>query len=310
VLQRAKTRETILWAGGRWDRLDLWFIDQEPETGRIVLLEESQIEFARWFNTWLRDFREGLPRDTSLVLAGGERRGGKTFDLQICTIAAAIDVPRCITWLVARSFRERDEIDQMLRDLIPSQWYRHRKAPEYRSEWVHGSVSRLQSAIDAESLKQGRADVVFLNEGQKMDMAALANALGGTIDRGGLALVAGNPPRYVRGEWVLDLKEAIAEGRVTGCKFFGFSSALNTRIDQDARSRFKSILKALDPDTADADAEGAWRPVGDVAYASFNRKLHCRSTVEDVTSRVTNQRLGRHYDYLARRCTQRRRSCC
>jgi hypothetical protein len=262
----------LVWAGGRWDRLDLRFVDQEPESGQIVLLEESQIEFARWFATWLRDFREGLPRDTSLVLAGGERRGGKTFDLQICTIAAAIDVPRCITWLVAKSFRERDEIDQMLRDLIPSTWYRHRKAPEYRYEWVHGSVSRLQSAVDVDSLKQGRADVVFLNEGQKMDVGALANALGGTIDRGGLALVAANPPRYVRGEWVLDLKEAIDEGRVTGCKFFGFSSALNTRIDQDARSRFKSIITALDPDTAEADAEGAYRRARDSCCPPHSRR--------------------------------------
>jgi hypothetical protein len=301
VLQRARTRETILWAGGRWDRLDLRFIDQEPETGKIILLEESQIEFATWFNTWLRAFREGYPRDTSLALAGGERRGGKTFDLEICTIAAAIDVPRCITWLVAKSFRERDEIDQMLRDLIPPNWYHHRKAPEYRYEWAHGSLSRLQSAVDVESLKQGRADVVFINEGQKMDVGAVANALGGTIDRGGLALVAANPPRLIKGEWVLDLKEAIDEGRISGCKFFGFSSELNTRIDQDARSRFKGIIGLLDPDAADADAEGAWRPVGDCAYKNFDRKLHCSSVLagEDVTSRVTYQRLGRAFDYVA-----------
>jgi hypothetical protein len=300
VLQRAKTRETLVYAGGRWDRLDLRFVDEEPETGQIVLLEESQVEFARWFNIWLRDFREGLPRDTSLVLAGGERRGGKTFDLEICTIAAAIDVPRCITWLVAKSFRERDEIDQMLRDLIPAEWYRHRKAPEYRYEWVHGSVSRLQSAVDVESLKQGRADVVFINEGQKMEVGALANALGGTIDRGGLALVAANPPRTVRGEWVLELKEAIDEGRVTGCKFFGFSSSQNTRIDQDARSRFKAIITALDPKTAEADAEGAWRPVGDAAYPNFNPKLHDRSLVDGelITPQVTFNRLGRYFEFV------------
>jgi hypothetical protein len=105
----------------------------------------------------------------------------------------------------------------------------------------------------------------------------------------------------LRGEWVLDLKETIDEGRVTGRKFFGFSLELNTRIDQDVRSRFKAIITALDPDTAEADAEGAWRPVGDVAYANFNRKLHCRSAVdgEDVTSQVTYQRLGRYYDYVA-----------
>jgi hypothetical protein len=92
------------------------FHEQEPQTGQVVLLEEFQIPFA----SWLRDFREGLPRDTSLVLAGGERRGGKTIDLQICANAAAIDVPRCISWLVTKSFLERDKLDEMFRDLIPS----------------------------------------------------------------------------------------------------------------------------------------------------------------------------------------------
>jgi hypothetical protein len=100
---------------------------------------------------------------------------------------------------------------------------------------------------------------------------------------------------------VLDLKEAIDEGRISGCKFFGFSSELNTRIDQDARSRFKGIIGLLDPDAADADAEGAWRPVGDVAYPNFKRKVHSRSAIdgEDITGRVTNQRVGHHYDFVA-----------
>jgi hypothetical protein len=300
ILQRAKTGETLLWAGGRWDRLDRRFIDQEPESGKIIQLEESQVEFTRWFGGWLRDYREGLQRDTSIAFGAGERRGGKTFGFQACTIAATVDIPSLISWLVCRTFRERDELDRMLAELIPSHWYRHRKAPEFRYEWVHGSITRLLSAIDGESLKQGRADVVMLNDAQKMDIGAVSNALGGTIDRGGLALIAANPPQYVRGEWVLDLKEAIDDGRVAGCKFFGFSSALNSRIDQDARSRFKSILKALDPRAAEADAEGMWRPIGDAAYPNLKVREHDRSEIpgDDVTAQVTYKRLGLYFEHV------------
>jgi hypothetical protein len=51
ILQRAKTHETILRAGGRWDSLENRFTDQEPESLHVVSLEESQVEFVRWFST-------------------------------------------------------------------------------------------------------------------------------------------------------------------------------------------------------------------------------------------------------------------
>src|SRR5438105_1085140 len=78
VLTRAKTKETILWAGDQWDRIERRFT-RESANPHIIELEESQVEFARWFSGWLRDFRAGFQRDVSLVLNGGDRRGGKTF---------------------------------------------------------------------------------------------------------------------------------------------------------------------------------------------------------------------------------------
>src|SRR5262249_14370230 len=93
VLRRARTKETLLWAGGRWDRLDRRFVEQEPESGTIIDLVESQVPFTRWFDTWLRDYREGRDRDISLVLNEGGRRGGKSFGSLACLIAALIDVP-------------------------------------------------------------------------------------------------------------------------------------------------------------------------------------------------------------------------
>jgi hypothetical protein len=87
ALRRWKTGEILLGAGGRWDRIERRFLPGPPERAKFIDLEESQVEFTRWFATFLRDLRQGRPRDVSLALAAGDRRGGKTFDLLLCTIA-------------------------------------------------------------------------------------------------------------------------------------------------------------------------------------------------------------------------------
>ncbi len=211
----------------------------------------------------------------SLALAAGDRRGGKTFDLLLCTIALLLDVPAIagsstVGWVVSASYQERDEIDKTIREFIPSSWYTHRKAPYFLYTFINGASLRNVSADDPESLKRGRVDVVLYNEAQKLPLAALTNGIYGTADKGGIALLAANPPRRQIGEWVFELKKAIDANRVTGAKYFGFSSKDNTRIDQVARSRVGSIVQLLDPRTALADDEGQWLPIGDRAYPRFD----------------------------------------
>ena len=85
ALVRAKTKETILMAGGRWDHFDRRFLDADQlEKVKVIQLEESQVDFVRWFAEWLRDYREGYPRDISLALCAGDVGFGsaKTYDLE------------------------------------------------------------------------------------------------------------------------------------------------------------------------------------------------------------------------------------
>lgn len=300
VLRRKKNQETILWAGGEWDRFDRQLTDRDPSSAVIVDINESQVAFTRWFAKWLRDFREGFPRDVSLALAGGNRRGGKTFNLIMCATAVVVDVPGSIGWTVINTYRERDEVERTLTDWFPSEWYHHRKAPDYVFEWINGSDTFIKSADDEEALKAGRADVVLLNEAQKLKVKTLANSLGGTIDKGGIGLLAANPPQTHRGEWVLELKEAIEEERIVGAKFFGFSAKDNTEIDQGARKRFSGILEVIDPSTHEGDAEGEWRAVGNIAYR-FERAqvVKAAPTLGAITTKELQRRLGRPYSRLA-----------
>src|SRR3954470_13817171 len=125
LLRRRKTGEILLAAGGRWDRIDRRFLAMQPPSARIIDLEESQVEFTIWFAGFLRDFREGRPRDVSLALAAGARRSGKTFGLLMAIIALVIDVPEIdgsstIGWLVSASYQERDELDKAILEYIPA----------------------------------------------------------------------------------------------------------------------------------------------------------------------------------------------
>jgi hypothetical protein len=289
VLRRRKTGELLLAAGGRWDRIERRFLQEPPERVKVIDLEESQVEFTRWFAKFLRDLREGRPRDASLALAAGERRGGKTFDLLLCEVALLLDVPsidgsETVGWVVSASYQERDEIDKTIREHLPASWYTHRKAPEFRYRFAHGSTLRNVSADDPETLKRGRVDCVLYNEAQKMPIAALSNGIYGTADKGGIALLAANPPRRKVGEWVFQLKQAIDESRIQGARYFGFSAKDNTQIDQLARERVGGILRLLDPRAAKADDEGAWLPVGDRAYSHFDGRRNLGAVPELATS--------------------------
>jgi hypothetical protein len=63
VLKGAKTRDTLAWAGGRWDRLDLRFVDQgAPKPGRAFCSKKARSSSPVGSRPGLREFREGRPR--------------------------------------------------------------------------------------------------------------------------------------------------------------------------------------------------------------------------------------------------------
>jgi len=306
VLRRQKTKETLLWAGGRWDQIDRRFTAQEPESGQIIDLVESQVPFTRWFDGWLHDYREGLRREISLVLNEGGRRGGKSFGSLACQVAALVDVPSSggsstIGWTISESFKKRDELEQWIAERIPKQWYQHWRAPEFRYEFVHGSILRNLSAQDPEDMRQGRADLLLYNEPQQMQATAVVNGMFGTADRGGLTILAANPPRLQRGEWANTLRDAILNGDVEGAKCFTFYAKDNPAVDQPARARVGKIAAIIDPRSVQADDEGLWAPVGDRAYPKWSKKLVEKVPtvgVRDITAEVLKRLTFVPYDFL------------
>jgi len=316
ALRRAKDSSTLLFAGGVWDRIEHVFVRQTPDEVCCIDLEESQVEYTSWFAEFLRDFREGYPRDISAALIAGDRRAGKTFDAYFCQWSALIDVPLlpstgkpAIGWTISKTYKERDELDQLVATFLPEKWFDASRAPEHRYDLKNGSVLRNLSADDPDSLKQGVVDWLLYNEGQKMAARAVVNGLYGTADRAGLCMIACNKPTASdsRGEWLFDLREAINDEQVSrakgakveplGIKFFGFSSKDNTKIDQPARRRVGRLAAIIDPGQAeadDADAALDWKRPGDKALWEFEKHRHLQAQPQlgarDVTCEVVAER--------------------
>lgn len=301
VLRSLKTRETVLWAGGRWDKLDKRWAKSEPESAQIIDLHEGQVAFAAWYATWLRDYREGFPRDCSMALAGGERRGGKTYCLTQCLLATLIDVPGTVGWLVSAAHSERDELDRTIQDTLLPPWAVYKEWPKHVYTFANGSTATNISADDPETLKRGRVDVALVNEAQKMPQAVLTNLIGGTADREGIAVLAANPPQRSKGEWLFDVQQDITSGAYgEDAKFFHFDSKLNPFISQRAKSRVGRILRRIDPAAAVADEDGVWKRPGDLAYEAFSRVHNVQPCPDlgDITAEYMRRRLGKGYQYL------------
>lgn len=306
VLRRESTKEILLWAGDRWDRLERRFTSAALNP-LVIDVEESQVEFVRWFALWLAAYRERRPREISLVLNEGDRRGGKTTISTLCLIAALIDVPetagsRALGWLVSETFKKRDELEETISRFIPSRlgWYKHWRAPEFRYEFASGAVLRNLSAQDPEDMRQGRADLICYNEPQQMVAQAVVNGLFGTADKAGLTILACNPPTQIKGEWLVDLKEAIDRGDAEGAITFHFSSKLNKKIDQPARGRIGKLARIINPKQVASDDEGIWARIGDRAYPRFTKDLLRPLPLDgDITTETIYRRCGfRGYSYL------------
>lgn len=306
----------VLVAGGRWDDTLKCFADpdvQDATDSAVVALQESQLEFFAWYGEWLCEFRDGIRgtaiREIQVAMLAGDRRGGKTFAGQAAVLAACIDVPIApgqktplIAWIVSKTFRERFELEQWILNRIPGEWYHHRQAPEHEFQFIHGPTLRLLSADDPDGLKQGRVDVCFVNEPQKLQARAVANVILGASDLGGLVILAANPPGggNTRGEWLFDLKEAIDDERVAlakgakldplGVKYFHVESKKNKAIDQIARRRAGRIVTIIDPQLKSGDVEGEWRRPVDLAAWEFDKHKHLKPLpqigVKDITREV------------------------
>lgn len=281
---RNNRHELLCRAGGIWDRLLHKYVSDErlPDSRpHVVIVEPSQFEATGHLETWLALFRDGLPREIALEMFADLRRGGKTFMMVLWVLVAALHCPYSVDretgarvpfigWLVVPNYPRQREIHEDISTVLP----RHLGLWRYRGvdrcyEFPNGSRVYIKSADEPDSLKQGRVDVVGINEAQQIHGSAIIHALGNNIDKGGLTIVALNPPDKLIGQWALDLHDAVKEGRLPYARLTEFPASKNTRIDQAARVRFAAVAGIIDPKLEKRDAQGMWLQITDRAYPKW-----------------------------------------
>lgn len=312
--------EVLARFGGRWDHRERRFAAAQPKLPLVLDVQEAQVEFVRWFVGRWQAFKAHRRHEHALAVLIDDRGGGKTWIVLMLLLAAMIEFPRhpdgaeFVLWFVSVNQPARRELDREIRKWLPPAWYRFKEWPLHQLFMVNGGVIELMSADNPEALRQGRVDVVWENEGAKLSSDPLENAIGRVKDRWGFGVVTSNPPTAAcaKGAWVEALYENHRDAEEAGEKnpvvFLRCSSKLNPLQDREVGEGVAIVLRWLNPERAQADAEGLILPVGEYAYRPpFSARDHVIEISEetaaswaarDITRQLTLQRCGTAYDWI------------
>lgn len=273
--------ETLLSVGGVWDRrLDDY--EAEAESGVLVEIHEGQLAAVQWFAAWLGE--HAIRRDNPLAidlddpgaalvdtdpahaysaLFAGGRRGGKTWIAVALCVAYAIQFPRSIVWLTAPAETKLEEIRRYVAGCVAPEWI---DRETFADGWdlCNGSQLMLKGAYNPDALKEGKANLVLLNEGQMMSARAFTVARGAIVDSSGLVIVCANPPVEAKDQqWVTDFATDAAAGR-RAAVYLHFNPLHNPHIDRRALLAMKADV---DDRTYAIEVLGEFRgPKDAVAY--------------------------------------------
>jgi len=300
VIIRSLAGERLLSVGGRWDRKRRTYAGQ-AKSARFLALHDGQLEAAHWIRRWFEAYVQGRTLEEhgkhmrSLLIAGGRRGGKSDFAIKVA-IAFAIMRPRSRVWIVAPSMPASEEIELALFDLLPRTWYWHLGAPWFRFALVNGSTITLRSAIDPEKLKRGRADFVVMNEAQRMRERCFAILRPALADKGGLLLIAANPPEDAIGQWVADFVEETQAGR-RPAKYIHLDARKNPYADQGS---LDDLALEVDERTYRIERHGEFLPRLDICFHAWSPTLNVqpRPDVGLMTHEFTERRFGRPYDFI------------
>lgn len=296
------TDEELIMVGGRWDRLEKRWCGPARRFA-ILRVHRGQEAAARWIADWIRrgatgDW-EGVKRAWSALLIGA-RRSGKSHLAMLLTALFAVMSARAIIWAVSPTLETTAELDKALIDLLPSAWYSRIEARTGKALtflMANGTTIVLRSSNKASRLKQGRADLVVLNEGQLQTRAAYTQVRGAIADTGGLVVITANPPDQPAGRWVEEHFNGIRADEIDGVAF-ELDPRKNPFVDFAALA---SMAGEVDEKTFARDVLGLFAPIGDVVMHAWSDRESWRDpppNLVDVTAEVTARLLGRAAGYV------------
>ena len=277
--------EIVLSVGGRWDR-QIEEYDGDAASRVVVEPHIGQIKSIEWFREWLcvhAERRSNPPEFSvdavdkmidqtchpsevfSAMFAGG-RRGGKTWIGALMCALYAVQFPDAIVWVVNPSDKKHEEVRRYMHALLAPEWIARETIAE-GWELINGSVIHLKSGhtgADPDAIKEGNADVIWLNEGQKMKERVYVVARGAAVDHSGLVLVCANPPVEANDQqWVTEFAAEAQDGRRMSM-YIHFNPLDNPHINRIA---LLSLKQEIDVRAFRIEVLGEFLPPADcVAY--------------------------------------------
>lgn len=301
------TDEELIRVGGRWDmRTKRWVGDAKKLV--VIRVHRGQEKSARWLAEWFRRRARGprgpqwkdFRRVWSALLLGG-RRGGKSHLACVALVMFAAMVPSSRVWAISPTQEETDELEQAIKLLMPRRWYRFRgggagKPLQFRLS--NGARIMCLSGHKPRALKRGRVDFALYNEAQNMYRAGWIQLRGALSDRGGLCILACNPPDAEIGRWIETVHEQ-ARARKNLVELFELSAKDNPFVEYQALADLAADIN--DPITFAREVEGKMMPIGDIVFHSWDDAESIRDvppSFVDVTAEVTKKQLGRAAGYV------------
>ena len=302
----------VLRVGGSWDRQLRAYVDR-PCKPHVVTLQESQHAAGYGFARWLSASLANEPKRRRLSMEIGNRGGGKTwFDAGLCTVAVALAFPNEWQFIVNITAKQRRECLEHVRAVARPEWIARDVSDfrDLRTEFITGAVVQWHSAQNPRAIRQAGLPIrrAVINEGQDQPESVFINCVATIRNTGGEVGIATNPPQAERGDWVAALYQAIEAGEVNGEKY-EISNKLNRAIDQDAVGDIASLIRAVNRDAAEADADGVVKLSGPIAYPAFKPMpvskgghigeppmVGWKDVTREITAAAADSEVG--YDYV------------
>jgi len=311
-----ETDEELIEVGGRWDRQRRCWSGEARATVDIRVPRGSDQEApARYLAEWFRLYAEG-PRGkhwTAAKLERGFRRvytimlvGGRRAGKSLLAIAAlrmfAVAFPGAIAWAISPTSDRNEEVLAELRAGLARVWYRPERSKTDKAltfVLANGSRIRCVSGYKPAALRQGRCDLALYNEAQDMSRAGWRRLRGAIADRGGMVLLACNPPDAEIGRWIESVYD-LARAEKIEAAAYDFTAQGNPFADFDVLRSM--ALEEDDPKEYEREVLGKFVPIGNVAYHAWSDAESVLNEVPanwvDVTREVTRTTFGREFTTL------------
>lgn len=298
------TGELLLAVGGRWDRLAAdgrGDYVSDADSARVISMHVGQIDAVTFFAWWLDRHLLGdvSPEDMVFdIIASGGRRGGKTAFSMTVAVAYAVACPGSIVWIVCPSEESGfNEPTDYLNSIMPASWYYHLGDPAFIWVLANGSTIQLKSGHTPGLLKQGRADFIVINEGQRIPPQSYDTLSASIVDIGGCIVTAANPPDVGdKGTWVAGLITETERGDRKYARHFFFDPRRNPHIVQAALA---ALAEKYDEHTFNIQVLGMVLLPPDSVLHAWDRRSNEEPAPDpslDCTREFTLYHEGRSYD--------------